>query len=98
MFDRSWSLCYYHDMAQKKEYIVKATVVEALPNTMFRVRLMEAIPEEIRINKADTSDTPEIIAYLSGKMRLHRIRVMIGDSVEVLLDTYGGKARITRRT
>jgi len=38
-----------------------------------------------------------ILAYLSGKMRMHRIRILVGDSVEMLIDPYGGKARITKR-
>lgn len=59
-----------------------AVVLEALPNTMFRVE------------KADGS---VILAYLSGKMRLNRIRVLIGDKVEMETDPYGGKARIIRR-
>ncbi len=59
-------------------------VVEALPNTLFRVELQ---------------DTKEVIlAYLAGKMRMNRIRVLIGDKVELDLDPYGGRARITRRT
>jgi len=59
-------------------------VVEALPNTLFRVEL-------------DT--TKEVIlAYLAGKMRMNRIRVLIGDKVEMELDPYGGRARITRRS
>ncbi len=57
-------------------------VVEALPNTLFRVELAPG---------------KEILAYLSGKMRLHRIRVLVGDRVELVLDEYGGKGRITRR-
>jgi len=57
-------------------------VVEALPNTLFRVELQSG---------------QEILTYLSGKMRLHRIRVMIGDKVEVELDPYGGKGRIVKR-
>lgn len=58
-------------------------VVEALPNTLFRVELQ---------------DTKEVIlAYLAGKMRMNRIRVLIGDKVELELDPYGGRARITRR-
>jgi translation initiation factor IF-1 len=56
-------------------------ITEALPNAFFRVKLQEA----------------EIIAYLSGKMRLNRIKVLIGDSVEVVIDPYGGKGRIIRR-
>lgn len=61
---------------------IMAVVTEALPNTMFRVQLNEGA---------------EIIAYLAGKMRMHRIKVLVGDKVEVLIDPYGGKGRITRR-
>jgi translation initiation factor IF-1 len=61
---------------------VQGVVEEALPNTMFRVSL----------------PTGEVIlAYLAGKMRLHRIKVLVGDKVSLKLDPYGGKARITRR-
>ena len=56
-------------------------ITEALPNAFFRVKIKDA----------------EVLAYLSGKMRLHRIKVMIGDSVEVVIDPYGGKGRIVRR-
>jgi translation initiation factor IF-1 len=66
----------------KNVKIALGSVVEALPNAMFRV-LME--------------DGTEVLAYLSGKMRLHRIRVIIGDKVEMEIDPYGGKSRITRR-
>lgn len=38
-----------------------------------------------------------VLAYLAGKMRLHRIRVLVGDSVDLVLDPYGGRARIVRR-
>lgn len=62
---------------------VIGTVTEALPNAFFRVSLNE--------------DKKEVLAYLSGKMRLNRIKVLIGDSVEVFLDPYGGKGRIVRR-
>ncbi len=64
------------------ETVVKATVLEALPNTMFRVTL-------------ESGET--IVAYLAGKMRLHRIKVLIGDTVDVVIDPYGGKGRIVRR-
>jgi len=56
-------------------------ITEALPNAFFRVKFKEI----------------EAIAYLSGKMRLNRIKVLIGDSVEVIIDPYGGKGRIVRR-
>ena len=73
------------DSSKKENSIVRGTVTEALPSTLFRVQL------------EDTQETEEILAYLSGKMRMHRIKVLIGDTVEVLLDPYGGKGRIVRR-
>jgi translation initiation factor IF-1 len=53
-----------------------------LPNSLFRVRMESG---EL------------LLAYLAGKMRLHRIRVLVGDNVELVLDPYGGRARIVRR-
>ena len=67
---------------QKNLEIATGIVTEALPNAFFRVKL-------------DVGE--EILTYLSGKMRLHRIRVILGDKVEVELDQYGGKSRIVRR-
>jgi len=58
-------------------------VLEALPNIMFKVQI-------------DGEEEP-ILAYLSGKMRLHRIRVLVGDKVTLELEPYGGKARIVKR-
>lgn len=58
-------------------------VEEALPNALFRVTL-------------DESDET-ILAYLSGRMRRFRIRVLVGDKVGMVVDPYGGKARITKR-
>jgi translation initiation factor IF-1 len=64
------------------EKVVEGIVEEALPNTLFRVKL----------------ETGEIVlSYLAGKMRLHRIKVLVGDKVQLQLDPYGGRARITRR-
>ena len=68
---------------QKEINSVFGVVTEALPNTLFRVKLNGG--EEV------------VLAYLAGKMRMHRIRVLIGDKVELALDPYGGRARITRR-
>ncbi len=62
--------------------VVEGVVDEALPNTLFRV-------------KQKGGET--VLAYLSGKMRLHRIKVLVGDRVELHLDPYGGRARIIRR-
>ena len=65
-----------------QENVVKGTVSEALPNTMFRVNL---------------EDGTLIVAYLAGKMKLHRIKVLVGDTVDIVTDPYGGKGRIVRR-
>ncbi|MFA6177589.1 MAG: translation initiation factor IF-1 [Candidatus Paceibacterota bacterium] len=72
----------------RKEKIVTArgVVTEALPSTLFRVKVEDK-----------TEDPKEILAYLGGKMRMHRIKVLIGDSVEMVLDPYGGKGRIIKR-
>ncbi len=67
---------------------VNGTVEEVLPNSLFRVRLSAS--EEGGAGNL-------ILAYLAGKMRLHRIRVLMGDKVDMVLDPYGGKARIVRR-
>ena len=61
---------------------VMGIVTEALPNTLFRV---------------DIGEGKIILSYLAGKMRMHRIKVLVGDKVEVLLDPYGGKCRIIKR-
>jgi translation initiation factor IF-1 len=37
------------------------------------------------------------MAYLAGRMRLNRVRVLVGDKVKVELDEYGGKGRIVQR-
>jgi translation initiation factor IF-1 len=47
--------------------------------------------------EADEEEGKLLLAYLAGKMRLHRIRVLVGDRVELVLDPYGGRARIVRR-
>jgi translation initiation factor IF-1 len=39
----------------------------------------------------------KILAHVSGKMRMHFIRILVGDKVEIKLDPYGGKGRIIRR-
>jgi translation initiation factor IF-1 len=66
-----------------KNTVVYGIVTEALPNTLFRVKIDSS--EEV------------VMAYLAGKMRMHHIRILIGDKVELELDSYGGRARISRR-
>ncbi|MEK7606039.1 MAG: translation initiation factor IF-1 [Patescibacteria group bacterium] len=82
--------------SESKGITVKALVIEALANAHFRLKFeKEVIPEYYTI--PETEEGFLAIGYLSGKMRMNRIRVLVGDSVEVLLDEYGGKPRITRR-
>ena len=69
-------------MNQPQKEKVNGTVLEALPNTNFKVKL---------------EDGREVLAYLAGKMRLHYIKVMIGDKVELELSPDGLRGRITFR-
>lgn len=61
---------------------VDGVVTQALPNTTFKVEL---------------ENGKEVLAYLSGKMRLHYIKVMEGDKVVVELGPDGARGRITYR-
>ncbi len=70
-------------MAKQKGIPVEGTVVEALPNAMFRVEL-----ENKHI----------VLAHVSGKMRMHFIRILPGDRVALELSPYDlGRGRITYR-
>lgn len=71
-------------MAQKEEAIeLEGEVVEALPNTMFKVKL---------------DNNHEVLAHISGKMRMHYIRILPGDRVKVELSPYDlSRGRITYR-
>ncbi|MFP4022275.1 MAG: translation initiation factor IF-1 [Candidatus Paceibacterota bacterium] len=70
-------------MTEKKDTKqVTGTVVEAYPDTRFKIEL---------------DDGSEMQAYLAGKMRKFRIKVLLGDRVVVELDPYGGRGRIVRR-
>lgn len=66
----------------KNEVRLEATVIEALPNTQFKIQ---------------TDDGKELRAYLAGKMKLNRIRVLVGDRVEFVPDTQGTNNRIVFR-
>ena len=65
-----------------KESVIMGTVTEALPNTLFRI---------------ETEGGETVLAYLAGKMRIHRIKVLIGDKVALEDNPYGGKLRIVKR-
>jgi translation initiation factor IF-1 len=73
-------------MSNKKDQpAVYGTVIESLPNALFKVKL-------------DGDDSGNLIlSFLGGKMVHNRIKVVIGDRVMLDIDPYGGKARITRR-
>jgi translation initiation factor IF-1 len=82
------------------------TVEEVLPDSLFRVRIQAT--EEAKTSSGSSPDEPSdgssrgvegplVLAYLAGKMRLHRIRVLVGDQVDMVIDPYGGRARIVRR-
>ncbi|MGD9790939.1 MAG: translation initiation factor IF-1 [Phycisphaerales bacterium] len=70
---------------QDDKFSFEAEVIEALPNAMFKVRL----PNEQKT---------EVLAYVSGKMRMHYIKILPGDRVMVEMSPYDlSKARITFR-
>ncbi len=63
--------------------LVEGTVVEPLPNAMFRVEL---------------ENGHKVLAHISGKMRMHYIRILPGDRVQVELTPYDlSRGRITYR-
>ena len=62
---------------------VEGTVVEALPNTMFRVEIQEG---------------HQVLAHLGGRLRKHYIRILTGDKVKLELSPYDlTRGRITFR-
>ena len=72
-------------MAKNKENIIEleAKVIDVLPNTMFKVEL---------------ENGHQILAHVSGKIRLNNIRIIPGDKVTVELSTYDlTRGRITYR-
>ncbi len=70
-------------MAKEEHIEMEGTVIETLPNTMFRVEL---------------ENGHKVIAHISGKMRKHYIRILTGDKVTVELTPYDlSKGRITYR-
>jgi translation initiation factor IF-1 len=70
-------------MARKDAIEVEGTVVELLPNTMFRV---------------EVPGGRQVLAHIAGKMRLHFIRILPGDKVMLEISPYDlSKGRITYR-
>jgi translation initiation factor IF-1 len=70
-------------MAKQKGITVEGVVVEALPNAMFRVEL---------------DNGHKVLAHISGKMRMHYIKILPGDRVTVEVTPYDwSRGRITYR-
>ena len=70
-------------MAKDDSITVEGTVVEALPNTMFRVEL---------------ANKHIVLAHVSGKMRMHFIKILPGDRVTIEISAYDPtKGRIVYR-
>ena len=70
-------------MAKKEKIEVEGKVVECLPNAMFRVELPNG---------------HKVLAHLSGKMRVHFIKILPGDTVVVELSPYDlSRGRVTYR-
>lgn len=70
-------------MAKQDAIEVEGTIVEALPNAMFKVKL---------------ENGHEILAHISGKIRMHFIKILPGDKVTVELTPYDlNRGRITYR-
>ncbi|MEX0654255.1 translation initiation factor IF-1 [Phycisphaerales bacterium AB-hyl4] len=70
-------------MAKEDKIQLEGEVIDAMPNAMFKVRL---------------ENDHELVAHISGKMRMHYIRILPGDRVTVEISPYDlTKGRITYR-
>ena len=71
-------------MAKEEAIVVEGTVLEPLPNAMFRVEL---------------ENGHRVLAHISGKMRMHFIKILPGDKVTMELSPYDlTRGRITYRS
>lgn len=71
-------------MAKEESIVVEGTVIEPLPNAMFRVEL---------------ENGHRVLAHISGKMRMHFIKILPGDKVTIELSPYDlTRGRITYRS
>ena len=70
-------------MAKEEAIEIEGEILEALPNAQFRVKLENSL---------------EVLAHVSGKIRMHYIRILPGDKVKVQISPYDlTKGRITYR-
>lgn len=65
-----------------KEGTVRGRVIEALPNAQFKI---------------EYEDGKVGLGYLGGKMKVYKIRVLVGDMIEAIVDPYSKKGRIVKR-
>jgi translation initiation factor IF-1 len=63
-------------MSKEQKGKIRGTVIETLPNLMFRV---------------ETETGSEMLVYLSGKLRLHKIKILLGDKVSIETNSYDVK-------
>ena len=63
---------------------IEGIVIECLPNNLYKTEL---------------TDGKTVICYMAGRMRINKIRILLGDRVEIILDPYKGKTtnRIIKR-
>lgn len=77
-------------MVHQGSYEVEGIVKESLPNTLFRVALLDEQGRE--------GGGPLVLCHLSGKMRMHFIRILPGDRVRLEMTPYDkAKGRIVYR-
>jgi len=70
-------------VAKETGFVIKGSVVETLPNAIFKVQLESG---------------PIILGHLSGKMRTNRITIILGDAVDIEMSPYDlTKGRIVYR-
>lgn len=68
--------------SEPKEGTKRGRVIEALPNAQFKV---------------EYEDGTKGIVYLGGKMKVYKIRVLVGDMIDAIVDPYSKKGRIVKR-
>jgi translation initiation factor IF-1 len=70
-------------LAKEGSFKVEGEIIDVLPNATFKVKLENGI---------------EVLSYVSGKMRQHEIRILMGDRVDVEMTPYDlARGRIVRR-
>ena len=71
------------DNTKEKMEVKKGRVIRSLPAALFEVRFDDG--------------SQNLICFLKGKIKIFKIKIIVGDMVEVEIDPYGGKGRIIKR-